>query len=47
MKPDLERDLVIGISSTALFDLRAEDEIFKAEGLEAYCKHQLEHENDT
>jgi len=38
--------LVIGISSRALFDLNRENEIYENEGLEAYCKYQLEHEND-
>ncbi len=30
MRPNLEQGLVIGISARALFDLRAEAEIFKA-----------------
>lgn len=47
MKPDLEKDLVIGISSTALFDLRKEDEIYKSQGLKAYCDYQIEHEEDV
>jgi 5'-nucleotidase len=46
MKSDLERDLVVGVSSRALFDLRAEDEIFRACGLEEYCEHQVAHENE-
>ncbi len=43
---DLSNFLVIGISSRALFDLSKENEIFEKEGLEAYCRYQLEHEND-
>ncbi|MBL7004810.1 MAG: 5'-nucleotidase [Gammaproteobacteria bacterium] len=42
---DLSNLLVIGISSRALFDLSIENKIYEKEGLEAYCKHQLEHEN--
>ena len=46
MAVQLENCLVIGISSRALFDLRAEDRIFEEEGLDAYREYQLEHEND-
>lgn len=42
----LDDKLVIGVSSRALFNLEAENEIFEKEGLEAYCKYQREHEND-
>lgn len=37
----------IGISTRALFDLEAEHEVFKRDGVEAYSKLQLERENDT
>lgn len=37
--------LVIGISSRALFDLEAEEAIFRNEGLEAYRRHQLDNED--
>ncbi len=43
---DLSNLLVIGISSRALFDLNMENEIYEKDGLEAYCKYQLEHESD-
>ncbi len=46
MAVDLSNLLVIGISSRALFDLNMENEIYENDGLEAYCKYQLEHEND-
>ncbi len=46
MAYDLSNYLVIGISSRALFDLSKENEIYETQGLEAYCKYQLEHEND-
>ena len=47
MAYDLSDYLVIGISSRALFDLSKENEIYENSGLEAYCKYQLEHENDV
>lgn len=47
MPYDLSNYLVIGVSSRALFDLSRENEIFENEGLEAYCRYQLDHENDV
>lgn len=41
----LDNLLVIGISSRALFDLEAEEAIFRNQGLAAYRQHQTEHEN--
>jgi len=46
MAYELENRLVVGVSSRALFDLTEENEIFEREGVEAYCKYQVEHEND-
>jgi 5'-nucleotidase len=46
MPVDLSNTLVIGISSRALFDLEAENEIFRKKGLEEYCKYQLQREDD-
>jgi len=46
MATDLSNLLVIGISSRALFDLNMENEIYENDGLEAYCKYQLDHEGD-
>ena len=46
MPISLEDKLVVGISSRALFDLEAENKIFEEQGLDAYCKYQIEHEND-
>lgn len=43
----IEKKLVVGISSNALFDLRNEDEIFRKKGLEAYRKYQVEHKTDV
>ena len=42
----LDKKMVIGVSSRALFDLTVENEIFERQGLEAYCKYQVEHEQD-
>ncbi|HOQ02100.1 MAG TPA: 5'-nucleotidase [Acetivibrio sp.] len=47
MPYDLSKYLVIGISSRALFDLSFENEIYEKEGLEAYCKYQIEHEDEV
>ena len=46
MAYDLENRLVIGVSSRALFDLTAENEIFCSQGVEAYCQYQVEHEKE-
>jgi 5'-nucleotidase len=45
MSYSIEDKLVIGISSRALFDLEKENDIFENEGLSAYQKYQIEHEN--
>ncbi len=42
----LDNLLVIGISSRALFDLEAEEAIFRTQGLDAYRQHQLDNENE-
>ena len=42
----LDDKLVIGVSSRALFDLEAENNIFEEQGLEAYSAYQIEHEKD-
>jgi 5'-nucleotidase len=41
----IERKLVVGVSTTALFDLDIEDQIFKKEGLEKFKKYQEENKN--
>ena len=46
MPVSLDNLLVIGISSRALFDLEAEESIFRTQGLEAYRRHQLDNENE-
>ncbi|MEH0934008.1 5'-nucleotidase [Micromonospora psammae] len=40
MPYDLDSRLVIGIASSALFDLEASDEVFRTQGEEAYRKYQ-------
>lgn len=47
MPTDLSRRFVVGVSSRALFDLRAEDSIFEREGVAAYSRYQVEHEDVT
>ena len=39
--------LIIAISSRALFNLDASHHIFETEGKEAFCRYQVEHEDDT
>lgn len=46
MTDKLDKRMVIGVSSRALFDLSEENEIFEKQGLEAYCSYQVEHEQD-
>ncbi|HKM21373.1 MAG TPA: 5'-nucleotidase [Lachnospiraceae bacterium] len=46
MAYNLDNRLVIGVSSRALFDLTKENTIFENEGVDAYCKYQIEHETD-
>lgn len=46
MSYDLENRLVVGVSSRALFDLSCENRIFEADGVDAYCRYQVEHEEE-
>ena len=39
--------LVVAISSRALFDLEASHQVFETEGVDAYCRYQIEHENEV
>ena len=39
--------LVVAISSRALFDLDAGHSVFEEEGIDAYCRYQIEHEDDV
>jgi len=38
--------LVVAISSRALFDLDESHKVFESEGIDAYCKYQIEHEDE-
>lgn len=42
---DLEQKLVIGLASSALFDLEESDEVFRTQGELAYREYQRKHEN--
>lgn len=39
--------LVVAISSRALFDLGASHEVFETEGIDAYCRYQIEREDEV
>jgi 5'-nucleotidase len=45
MPIDLSKLFVVGISSRALFDLDQENRIFDTQGLSAFTKYQLDHED--
>src|SRR6202030_3591719 len=45
MAIDLAKLFVVGISSRALFDLEEENRIFDTQGLSAFTKYQLDHED--
>lgn len=47
MATNLDDVLVIGIASSALFDLRESDRIFRTHGAEAYQKYQRVHREDV
>jgi 5'-nucleotidase len=42
-----EQKLVVAISSRALFDLEESHRIFEEEGVQAYCRYQIDRENET
>jgi 5'-nucleotidase len=46
MPYELESRLVIGVASSAVFDLVASDAVFQRQGEEEYRKFQQEHLND-
>ncbi len=39
--------LVVAISSRALFDLEDSHQVFETEGVDAYCRYQIERENEV
>ncbi len=46
MQTDISGKLIIAISSRALFDLDESNRVFEQQGVKAYAKYQIEHEND-
>ncbi len=45
--PEAETFLTVAISSRALFDLDASDAVYRKQGLEAYRRYQISHENEV
>lgn len=45
--PDAETCLTVAVSSRALFDLGESDAVYREEGLEAYRRYQIVHEDET
>lgn len=41
-----QQKMVVAISSRALFDLAESHQLFETQGVEAYCKYQIERENE-
>ena len=46
MSYDLDQRLVIAVASSALFDLRESDEVYRSQGLTAYREHQISREEE-
>jgi 5'-nucleotidase len=46
MSEDISNKLIVGISSRALFDLDASNEVFETKGVTQYAKYQVERENE-
>ncbi|RFA28366.1 5'-nucleotidase [Alkalilimnicola ehrlichii] len=47
MPTSLENQLVVAISSRALFDMSESHRIFVEEGVDAYCRYQIENEDEV
>ncbi len=45
MPATLDEKLVVAISSRALFDLEESHRVFTEQGVDAYCRYQIEHED--
>lgn len=45
--PDAETYLTVAVSSRALFDLDESDAVYRQQGLEAYRRYQIVHEDET
>jgi len=46
MVAGFDNPLVIAISSRALFNLEQSHEVYVKEGIDAYCRYQIDHENE-
>ena len=46
MATQIDDRLIVAISSRALFDLSESHGVFEAGGVEAYQRHQIDHEDD-
>ncbi len=46
MPVQFDNKLVVAISSRALFDMRESHRIFIEQGVDAYCRYQIEHEDE-
>lgn len=46
MPIDISEKLIIAVSSRALFDLDESNIVFETQGIDAYSKYQIEHENE-
>ena len=47
MSENNDEKLVVAISSRALFDLEESHKVFIDQGVEAYCRYQIQHEDST
>ncbi len=47
MPDSANQKLVVAISSRALFDLEESHRVFEQQGVDAYCRYQIEHENEV
>ncbi len=47
MSVSFDGRLVVAISSRALFDMADSHAIFEQEGIDAYCRYQMQHEEET
>jgi 5'-nucleotidase len=47
MNQSEKQKLVVAISSRALFDLQQSHRVYEEQGVEAYCRYQIEHENEV
>lgn len=47
MNASASNQLIVAISSRALFDLDESNRVFEEQGLDAYCQYQIDHEEDV